>query len=182
MSTTAPIGIVDAAAPARYIKCEHRPLSGGTYRRVGGAASGPALCASLPLAPGIGPAAMPVFLFRRVGGALSGLALCAQPYFSATGKCACSVSSMPFRRVHPSSIGIQSDAALLFAAFFCSAPRSFPPGWKRAPPQPSAIKKSPFRALFLCIYQRALPSRTSTCVNEAYLPTPPLGFRRLAMS
>lgn len=137
---------------------------------------------SLFCAPGMGLAAMPVFLFRRVGGALSGPVLCAQPYFSATGKCACSVSSMPFRRVHPSSIGIQSDAALLFAAFFCSAPRSFPPGWKRAPPQPSAIKKSPFRALFLCIYQRALPSRTSTCVNEAYLPTPPLGFRRLAMS
>ena len=34
----------DAAAPARYIKCEHRPVSGGTYRRVGGAMSGLALC------------------------------------------------------------------------------------------------------------------------------------------
>ena len=44
MSTPAPVGTVEAAAPARYIKCEHRPVSGGTYRRVGGAMSGLALC------------------------------------------------------------------------------------------------------------------------------------------
>ena len=137
---------------------------------------------SLFCAPGMGLAAMPVFILPcRRGQDL--------PFFypahsvSAPQPCVCFAQSAPFRRVHPLLLASNQRLRCFLAAFFCSNPCPFPSGWRMALLRlSSAIKKSPFRALFLCIYQRALPSRTSTCVNVAYLPTPPLGFRRLAMS
>lgn len=149
----------------------------------GGAMSGLMLCVpSLFCAPGMGLAAMPVFILPcRRGQDL--------PFFypahsvSAPQPCVCFAQSAPFRRVHPLLLASNQRLRCFLAAFFCSNPCPFPSGWRMALLRlSSAIKKSPFRALFLCIYQRALPSRTSTCVNVAYLPTPPLGFRRLAMS
>ena len=128
---------------------------------------------SLFCAPGMGLAAMPVFILPcRRGQDL--------PFFypahsvSAPQPCVCFAQSAPFRRVHPLLLASNQRLRCFLAAFFCSNPCPFPSGWRMALLRlSSAIKKSPFRALFLCIYQRALPSRTSTCVNVLYFPTPP---------
>ena len=124
-----------------------------------------------------------LFLFCRVGGPRPALLLSsAQRFCPAAMRLLCAIRSLP--SCPSPSAGIQSEAALLFSGVFLQQSLSFPV-WLEDGPAPALLrnKKEPFfRALFLCIYQRALPSRTSTCVNVAYLPTPPLGFRRLAMS
>ena len=135
MSTTAPVGTVDAAAPARYINVSTARFRAGTDNRVGGPHP-PSFVPSLFCAPGDGP--LPCLFYFAVSAGLRPAASFIQrtaflPHRHAfVSQSAPSVVSIPFCW-HP----IRGCAA--FSGVFCSNPCPFPSGWRMAllgsPPQ-----------------------------------------------